>query len=76
MTIGGLKDLHIYDGNEQVIVLSGKLTEPNIKYTGKLMDAPETIDDYEMFQVSALGEVRLEVLGLNNMGWTEIWVAE
>ena len=76
MTIGELTKLDIYDEGEQVIVLSGDIVKPNIEYSGKLSDMPEAVKAFDILQVSALGELRVQAMGLNNMGWTEIWIKE
>ena len=76
MTIGELNSLNIYDGNEQIVVLSGDITDPKIEYSGKLVDTPDAVKEYKILQVSAVGEVRREALQLNKFGWTEIWIAE
>ena len=76
MTIGELRKLDIYDEGEQVIVLSGDIVTPKIEYSGKLADMPDEVKALDILQVSALGELRVKAMGLNNMGWTEIWIKE
>ena len=75
MTIKNLKDLNIFDDNEQVVILNGNVNCPNKIYTGYFHNIPkDMLTLLEIELVSSMSESRRNAWQLNRYGWTEIWV--
>lgn len=76
MTIEQLKGLSIYDENERVVLMKGDVNDPTRIFTGTLHEIPAEYHPLRIWMVGAMSDRRRTKWGLNDCGWTELWIDE
>lgn len=75
-TIKTIVESNLFDENEQVVILSGDVNNPNRHYTGYLYQIPNNLFERKIELVASMGEKRRASWNLNKYGWLEIWLED